>query len=155
MADKIRVLLADDQKLFTESMRTLIESYAEDIEIVAVATTGTEAVRLAQRLKPQVILMDVRMPECNGVEATRRILSEFPSMRIMMLSTFDEDEYVKEALHLGAAGYLLKDISPAELHCVNSCHQGRSRADLSFCRDQAGRPALPAGGSFSEQDRVV
>ncbi len=115
MGDKIRVLLADDQKLFTESIRTLIESYAEDIEIVAVATNGAEAVKLAQRFKPQVILMDVRMPEMNGVEATRRILAEFPSTRIMILSTFDEDEYVREALHLGAAGYLLKDISPAEL----------------------------------------
>jgi len=111
----IRLLLADDQKLFTESMRTIIERYSDDIEVVGAATTGVEAVEMARQLKPEVILMDVRMPGLNGVEATRAILDEFPAIRIMMLSTFDEDEYVTEALRLGAAGYLLKDISPSEL----------------------------------------
>ena len=115
MADKIRVLLADDQRLFTESMRTLIGNYAEDIEVVGIAATGAEAVQLAERLRPEVILMDVRMPVMDGVEATERILTKFPQIRIMMLSTFDEDEYVRAALHHGAAGYLLKDISPTEL----------------------------------------
>ena len=115
MADKIRVLLADDQRLFTESICTLIENYAEDIEVTGVATTGAEAVRLAETLQPQVILMDVRMPGMDGVQATEKILKRFPQIRIMMLSTFDEDEYVREALHQGASGYLLKDISPTEL----------------------------------------
>ncbi len=112
-ANKIRVLLADDQQLFTESIGTLIKNYAD--EIVAIAATGVEAVKLAETLQPQVILMDVRMPEMDGVQATKKILERFPQIRIMMLSTFDEDEYVREALHHGAAGYLLKDISPTEL----------------------------------------
>ena len=115
MAGKIRVLIADDQMLFTESIRTLIGNYAEDIEIVGIATNGAEAVQLAERLQPQVILMDVRMPGMDGVQATEQILKKFPQIRIMMLSTFDEDEYVRAALHHGAAGYLLKDISPTEL----------------------------------------
>ena len=115
MSNKIRVLLADDQRLFTESICTLISNYAEDIEIIGIAATGAEAVRLAETLQPQVILMDVRMPGMDGVKATEKILKSFPQIRIMMLSTFDEDEYVKEALHQGASGYLLKDISPTEL----------------------------------------
>jgi DNA-binding NarL/FixJ family response regulator len=115
MADKIRVLLADDQRLFTESICTLIEKYAEDIEVIGIAATGAEAVSLAETLLPQVILMDVRMPEMDGVQATEKILKRFPQIRIMMLSTFDEDEYVREALHQGASGYLLKDISTTEL----------------------------------------
>ena len=115
MANKIRVLLADDQVLFTDSICTLIKNYAKDMEVIGVAATGTEAVRLAQTLQPQVILMDVRMPEMDGVQATQNILKSSPQIRIMMLSTFDEDDYVREALHHGAAGYLLKDVSPTEL----------------------------------------
>jgi DNA-binding NarL/FixJ family response regulator len=115
MANKIRVLLADDQRLFTDSICTLIKNYAKDMEVIGVAATGAEAVKLAQTLQPQVILMDVRMPEMDGVQATQNILKFSPQIRIMMLSTFDEDDYVREALHHGAAGYLLKDVSPTEL----------------------------------------
>ena len=115
MTGKIRVLLADDQRLFTDSICTLIKNYAKDMEVIGVAATGAEAVRLAQTLQPQVILMDVRMPEMDGVQATQKILQSAPQIRIMMLSTFDEDDYVREALHHGAAGYLLKDVSPTEL----------------------------------------
>ncbi len=115
MTGKIRVLLADDQRLFTDSICTLIKNYAKDMEVIGVAATGAEAVKLAQTLQPQVILMDVRMPEMDGVQATQDILKFAPQIRIMMLSTFDEDDYVREALHHGAAGYLLKDVSPTEL----------------------------------------
>jgi DNA-binding NarL/FixJ family response regulator len=115
MTGKIRVLLADDQRLFTDSICTLIKNYAKDMEVIGVAATGAEAVKLAQTLQPQVILMDVRMPEMDGVQATQNILKFSPQIRIMMLSTFDEDDYVREALHHGAAGYLLKDVSPTEL----------------------------------------
>jgi DNA-binding NarL/FixJ family response regulator len=115
MTNKIRVLLADDQRLFTDSICTLIKNYAKDMEVIGVAATGAEAVKLAQTLQPQVILMDVRMPEMDGVQATQNILKFSPQIRIMMLSTFDEDDYVREALHHGAAGYLLKDVSPTEL----------------------------------------
>jgi DNA-binding NarL/FixJ family response regulator len=112
---RIRVLLADDQALFVESLRTVIEKSTDDIEVVAVARNGEEAVRLMKETKPDLVVMDVRMPVMDGVEATGRILAAVPDARIMMLTTFEDDEYVKEALERGAVGYLLKDIPPAEL----------------------------------------
>jgi DNA-binding NarL/FixJ family response regulator len=111
----IRIVLADDQQLFVESLRTVIERSAEDIEVAGVARDGDEAVRLVAETRPDLVVMDVRMPVLDGVEATRRILAELPGTRIMMLTTFEDDEYVHEALELGAVGYLLKDIPPAEL----------------------------------------
>jgi DNA-binding NarL/FixJ family response regulator len=111
----IRVLIADDQRLFVESLSTFLRNYAEDIEVVGLASNGEEAVDKARELRPDVILMDVHMPVMDGVKATAQIARTLPGIRILMLSTYDEDEYVREALILGAAGYLLKDISPTEL----------------------------------------
>jgi DNA-binding NarL/FixJ family response regulator len=113
--NRIRVVLADDQALFVESLRTVIERSTEDIEVVGVARNGEEAVALAAQTRPDLVVMDVRMPEMDGVEATKRIRSSSPEARIMMLTTFEDDEYVKEALERGAVGYLLKDIPPPEL----------------------------------------
>jgi DNA-binding NarL/FixJ family response regulator len=112
---RIRVLLADDQVLFVESLRTVIEQSTKDIEVVGVAHTGEDAVRQVEKHSPDVVIMDVRMPVMDGVKATSEILSKSPSIRIIMLTTFEDDEYVKEALELGAMGYLLKDIPPADL----------------------------------------
>jgi len=111
----IRILLADDQPLFVESLRMSLESYGDDISIVGIAKNGSEAVTLAGELIPEIILMDVHMPIMNGVEATGLIKKKNPAIKIIMLSTYDEDEYVREALRHGAIGYLLKDISPTEL----------------------------------------
>lgn len=111
----IRVLIADDQKLFVESLSTFLHNYAEDIEVVGIASNGAEAVDKALEFLPDVILMDVHMPVMDGVMATERIVGALPGVRILMLSTYDEDDYVRKALSLGAAGYLLKDISPTEL----------------------------------------
>jgi DNA-binding NarL/FixJ family response regulator len=111
----IRVLIADDQRLFVESLSTFLRNYAEDIEVVGLAANGAEAVARALELRPDVILMDVHMPVMDGVEATGRIIRAAADIKIIMLSTYDEDEYVRKALNLGAAGYLLKDISPTEL----------------------------------------
>ena len=112
---RIHVLLVDDQVLFVESLRTVLETRAEDVAVVGVAADGFNAVDLTAQLQPDVILMDVRMPGMNGVEATRLILERFPAIKIIMLTTFDDDQYVIDALRLGAAGYLLKDIEPLEL----------------------------------------
>ncbi len=117
---RIRVLLADDQVLFVESLRTVIEQSAKDIEVVGVAHNGEEAVAEVEKHAPDVVIMDVRMPVMDGVQATSRILSRNPAVRIMMLTTFGDDEYVKQALELGAMGYLLKDIPPADL--VSAIH---------------------------------
>ncbi len=113
--DTIRVLIADDQSLFLESLSTFLHNYAEDIQVVGLAKNGAEALEKAAELKPDIVLMDVHMPVMDGVEATGRLVKERPGVKILILSTYDEDEYVRNALKLGAAGYLLKDSSPTEL----------------------------------------
>ena len=113
--EKIRLLIVDDQVLFLESLSTFLRNYAEDIEVVGLARNGREAVEKAAALRPDIVLMDVHMPVMDGVEATGRLIERQPGVRILILSTYDEDEYVRKALKLRAAGYLLKDISPTEL----------------------------------------
>ena len=113
--DQISVLIADDQSLFLESLSTFLHNYAEDIDVVGLAKNGEEALAKAAELKPDIVLMDVHMPVMDGVEATGRLIKAQPGVKILILSTYDEDEYVRKALSLGAAGYLLKDISPTEL----------------------------------------
>jgi DNA-binding NarL/FixJ family response regulator len=116
MAEKrLKILLADDQVLFVEGLRTFLINYAEDMTVVGIAPNGNEAVAMTGKLRPDIILMDVRMPEMDGVEAVRIIKSKYPEIKIIMLSTYDEDEFVRAALLGGASGYLLKDISPTEL----------------------------------------
>jgi DNA-binding NarL/FixJ family response regulator len=112
----IRVLLADDQALVRAGFRALLEAQ-EDVQAVGEAGDGEEAVRLAGSLAPDVILMDIRMPKCDGLEATRRIVANqrLAHVRVIVLTTFDLDEYVFEALRIGASGFLVKDTEPTEL----------------------------------------
>jgi DNA-binding NarL/FixJ family response regulator len=110
----IRVLVADDQSMVRAGFRMLL-SGEPDIEVVAEASNGLEAVDKATRFRPTVVLMDIRMPELDGLEATRRILAADDSARILILTTFDLDEYVYEALRAGASGFVLKDDPPEQL----------------------------------------
>jgi DNA-binding NarL/FixJ family response regulator len=110
----IRVLVADDQSMVRAGFRMLL-SGEEDIEVVAEASNGLEAVEKAARFEPTVVLMDIRMPELDGLEATRRILAADAGARILILTTFDLDEYVYEALRAGASGFVLKDEPPEQL----------------------------------------
>jgi DNA-binding NarL/FixJ family response regulator len=110
----IRILIADDQSMVRAGFRMLL-SGEEDIEVVAEASTGLEAVAKASRFAPTVILMDIRMPELDGLEATRRILAADHTARILILTTFGLDEYVYEALKAGASGFVLKDDPPEQL----------------------------------------
>ena len=110
----IRVVLVDDQQLVRAGLRMLCDS-AEDVEVVAEAHNGSEAVRRAAELVPDVMLMDLRMPGMDGIEATRRILAARPSTRIVVLTTFDDDDHLYPALAAGACGFLVKDAAPAEL----------------------------------------
>ncbi len=110
----IRVLVADDQSMVRAGFRMLLAG-EEDIDVVAEASNGLEAVEKADRFHPDVILMDIRMPELDGLEATRRILATNSGARILILTTFDLDEYVYEALRAGASGFVLKDDPPEQL----------------------------------------
>ena len=110
----IRVLVADDQSMVRAGFRMLL-SGEPDIEVVAEASNGLEAVEKAARFHPTVVLMDIRMPELDGLEATRRILAADDTARILILTTFDLDEYVYEALRAGASGFVLKDEPPEQL----------------------------------------
>jgi DNA-binding NarL/FixJ family response regulator len=114
MNKPIQILLVDDQALFREGLRTLL-SVQPGFDVVGEAANGEEALRLAAALHPDVILMDVRMPILDGVAATRRLRAAHPDIRVIVLTTFDDDEYVFEALRSGAAGYLLKDTASEKL----------------------------------------
>jgi DNA-binding NarL/FixJ family response regulator len=110
----IRVLVADDQSMVRAGFRMLLAGQ-EDIDVVAEASNGLEAIEKAARFDPDVVLMDIRMPELDGLEATRRILAADDTTRILVLTTFDLDEYVYEALRAGASGFVLKDDPPEQL----------------------------------------
>ncbi|MFH9730383.1 response regulator [Streptomyces sp. NPDC017260] len=110
----IRLLVVDDQQLVRMGLRMLFEQ-APDIEIQGEADNGAEAVRLAERLTPDVVLMDLRMPGVDGITATRRILAARPATRVVALTTFDDDDHLYPVLAAGACGFLVKDTPPAEL----------------------------------------
>lgn len=122
----IRLLLVDDQSLFREGLRTLL-ALQPDFEIVGEAGNGEEAVALAASLQPAVILMDVRMPILDGVAATRRLHTAHPACRVILLTTFDDDEQVFDGLRAGAVGYLLKDVPSEKLaEAIRAAARGES-----------------------------
>jgi two-component system, NarL family, response regulator LiaR len=114
MPDVISVLIADDHPFVRHGLRTYLETL-EDMDVAGEAADGAEAVELAGRLLPDVVLMDLVMPELDGIEATRRIKAASPATKVIALTSFDNDERVFPAIKAGAAGYLLKDVRPAEL----------------------------------------
>ncbi|RUS97635.1 DNA-binding response regulator [Dulcicalothrix desertica PCC 7102] len=120
----IRLLLVDDQPNFRSSLAELL-SLQEDLEVVGQANHGQEAITLTHQLQPDVILMDVRMPVCDGVTATREIHQTYPWIRILVLTTFDEDEYIQKSLQAGALGYLLKNTPAKQLaESIRVLYQG-------------------------------
>lgn len=122
----IKVLLADDQELIRQSLSFVI-SKQEDIEVVATAGNGREALEAVELHQPDVVLMDIRMPEMDGVECTRRIKQTYPQIKVIILTTFDDDDYVFDALRYGASGYLLKGTSVDELtNAVRQAARGGS-----------------------------
>jgi DNA-binding NarL/FixJ family response regulator len=125
-ARAIRVLIVDDQALFREGLRTLLSVQA-DIDVVGEAGDGIEAIQECARLKPAVVLMDMLMPRLDGVETTRRLHTEQPECRVIILTTFDDDDYVFDGLRAGALGYLLKD-APSEklLEAIRAAARGES-----------------------------
>lgn len=130
----IRVCLVDDQRLMRDGLRTLLE-LEEGLEVVGEAEDGWAAVKLYENLSPDVVLMDIRMPGIDGVEATRRIVTNWPEAKVVILTTFDDDAYVFEGLRAGALGYLLKDVSGHELaEAVRKVAQGGALIEPSVAR---------------------
>src|SRR5260221_4759960 len=146
----IRVLLADDQALIRAGFRLLLDA-ADDLEVVGEATDGRRAVALARRGRADVVLMDIRMPGLDGLEATRRISADedLAGVKVVILTTFESDEYVYQALRAGASGFLVKDTEPAELiQAVRVVARGDALLSPSVTRrlitDLARRPHRPA-----------
>lgn len=124
MSTAIRTLLVDDQYLIREGIASLLE-LEDEIDVVGMAENGKDAIAQALKLKPNILLMDVRMPEMNGVEATAKIKQALPTCQIIMLTTFDDEEFVVQSLLAGACGYLMKDIPPKDLaQAIKLAHAG-------------------------------
>ena len=155
MAEAVRVLLADDQRLMREGLRTLLE-LEPGLAVVGEAGDGAEALARYAELRPDVVLMDVRMPVLDEVEATRRLCAEFPGARVIILTTFDDDEYVFEGLRAGALGYLLKDVSIQELaEAIRTVMAGGVLIQPSVARKVVAefarlRPAAPSHTGLAE-----
>ena len=126
MTPTIKVLIVDDQHLFAESLKFVLQGESEGrIEVVGVAENGREAVTMVEENVPDVILMDIRMPVMDGFEATARIHAAYPEIKIMILTTFDDDELAVNALSHGATGYVLKDVDPPDLILsIEAVHKG-------------------------------
>lgn len=123
---KITVVIADDHELFRQGTRNLIEN-EEDIEVVGEAVNGKEAIEMVEKLKPDIVLMDISMPEVNGIEATKRIKIIRPSTAVIILTAYDNDKYISALLEAGAAGYLLKNVRGTELiNAIRSVFTGES-----------------------------
>lgn len=134
MAEPIRVLLVDDQKLMRQGLRVLLE-LEPDLEVAGEAEDGQEALEAYARLEPDVVLMDIRMPGMDGVEAAWRLRERWPEARVVILTTFDDDEYIFEGLRAGALGYLLKDVSGEELaEAVRTVAEGGALIEPSVAR---------------------
>ena len=162
----IRVLVADDQTLVRAGLRTLLES-DDDLQVVGEAADGTEAVERARAARPDVVLMDIRMPGLDGLAATRQIVADphLAAVRVVVLTTFDLDEYVYEALRAGASGFLAKDVDPAELrHAVRVVARGDAllspgvtrRLIAEFAARPTGEPAAARRlEALTEREREV
>lgn len=134
MTDQITILLVDDQRLMRDGLRTLLE-LEDDLTVVGEASTGEEALLQYAALQPAIVLMDVRMPGMDGVEATRRLCAQWPAAKIIILTTFDEDEYIFEGLRAGALGYLLKAVSGDELaNAIRKVAAGQALIDPAVTR---------------------
>jgi DNA-binding NarL/FixJ family response regulator len=136
---KIRVLIVDDQRMFAESIKYIIESRVSDIHVTGIALNGREAVSHVATHRPHIVLMDVRMPVMDGVEAARNIRDRFPDVKVLMLTTFDDDEYVKASLSYGAVGYLLKSMPPVELiNAIRAVRGGIMQIDPAVSKSLLG-----------------
>jgi DNA-binding NarL/FixJ family response regulator len=149
MSDEIRVLIADDQQLVREGLRVLLD-LIPDIRVVGEAADGVAAAEQAQRIRPDVVLMDVRMPRLDGVAATRKVREMCPDAQVIILTTFDDDEYVFEGLRAGAAGYLLKDVPSEQLaEAIRAAARG-----AAFIHPSVTRKVVAELTRLTERERI-
>lgn len=166
-APKIRILLVDDHAIVRQGLRMFME-LQKDLDVVGEATDGASAVDLAAQLHPDVVLLDIAMPHMDGVEATRKILARSPQSRVLILTSFGDDERIFPAIRAGAQGYLLKDIPPLDLlQAVRATYQGQAQLHPEVARrlmslvsgkleQETAHPALPAGlDKLTEREREV
>jgi NarL family two-component system response regulator LiaR len=132
----IRVLVADDHKLFRQGLISLIKTRGDEVEVIGEAATGREAIRLAGQLHPDVVLMDIYMPQGDGLQATREIRERFSDIAVVMLTSSEEDQHLYEAVKLGASGYLLKSLDASELFDLLS---GIAHGEAAMTRAMAAR----------------
>jgi DNA-binding NarL/FixJ family response regulator len=149
MSERIGVLIADDQQLVREGLRVLLNLYP-DINVVGEALNGAETVELVRKLRPDVVLMDVQMPVLDGVAATRQIRDTYPGVQVIILTTFDYDEYVFEGLLAGAAGYLLKDVPSEQLvEAIRAAVHGKA-----FIHPSITRKVVAELSRLTERERI-
>jgi DNA-binding NarL/FixJ family response regulator len=132
--DKVKILICDDQALIRDSLSIVLEKQ-DDIDVVGEAANGLEAVQAVDSLRPDIVLMDIRMPDMDGIAATREILKKHPHTQVVVLTTFEEDELISDCLSAGAVGYLLKDITSADLvKAIELIRKGESILPSSFMK---------------------
>ncbi len=155
--DVIRILLVDDHQVVREGLRRMLE-LEEDMEVVGEAGGAKEALTQVELLSPEVILMDIKMPEIDGLELTRQLKEKYPSCNVIMLTLYDQ--YLPQAIEAGAAGYILKDVKRDELvRAIRVVHEGRSPLDLSLSRDRLAELSASTEGkhrsNLSERELAI
>jgi DNA-binding NarL/FixJ family response regulator len=148
----IRVLLVDDQSLIRRGLKALLKTDAE-LQVVGEAENGQAAIALVEILNPDVVLMDVRMPVMDGVAATQAVCQQFPQTKVLVLTTFDDGEYVKQALQFGASGYLLKDTPFEELtQAIRAVHKGYAQIAPGLLQKAIAQPQVTSAPAAGWQD---
>jgi NarL family two-component system response regulator LiaR len=158
----MKVLICDDQAIIREGIELLLR-LEKDIEVVGTAANGYEGIQMAEQHQPDLVLMDLKMPEMNGIEATHRLSRQFPEMKVLVLTTFDEDEWLFDALRAGAAGYLLKDTPRADLvRAIRGTVAGKTYMDPAIAGriveqaiEQAAQPPTLITDSLTERELAV
>jgi NarL family two-component system response regulator LiaR len=150
--NKIKVLIADDHALFREGTRSLIEQ-EKDMEVVGEASDGAETIKLVRELRPHVVLMDIAMPKVNGIEATRQTKVDYPATAVLILTAYDNDQYIVALLEAGAAGYLLKNVSGADLvNAIRAVYAGEAVLHPTIAQKVFGRLGLSSRPSATSQE---